>query len=99
MGQFKDLGIMPEVKSFVGDKIKIERILNREIVVHAFKIENSKFEKGNGKCLHLQIEFSGEKKVVFTGSAVLMNMIGKVPESEFPFSTTIVKTNDHFEFT
>lgn len=98
MKSFKDFGITPTLKNFVGDKIKIDRIVNREIIVHEFRLQDSKFEKGHGKCLHLQIEINGTKHVVFTGSSVLMDMIQKVPQSEFPFKATIEKFNDHFEF-
>lgn len=99
MKQFKDLGIKTELHSFTGDKIKIERILNRKIVVHEFKIENSKFAGGSTKCLHLQISIGDVKHVVFTGSTVLMDMIQKVDKADFPFETMIVKENERFEFT
>ncbi len=100
MKQFKDLGIAPVIQNFVGDKIKIERILNREITLIGYRIEQSKFtEKGNGKCLHLQIQLGEVKYVVFTGSTVLMETIQKVSKDDLPFKTTIVKQDDHFEFT
>lgn len=94
------MGITPTIKNFTGDKIKIDRVVNREITVHAFKMEPSKFtEKGNGKRLDLQISLSGTMHVVFSGSVVLMEMIEKVPKDDFPFITTIEKINDHYEFT
>ena len=101
MKQFKDLGIKPDIKSFTGDKIKIKKILNRQITVHDHRIENSKYAESNrnGKCLHLQIELGGTKHVVFTGSSVLMELIERVPKSDFPFTTTIVEENEHYEFT
>ena len=55
MNDFKSFGIKPQTKSFEGDKIKIDKVLNKLIVVEDYKIEPSKFEKGNGKCLFLQI--------------------------------------------
>ena len=60
MRTFKEFGIKPASKSFIGDKIKIDRIVNREIVVLDYKVEDSKYNKGNGKCLYLQIEFNGD---------------------------------------
>jgi hypothetical protein len=99
MKSFKDFNIQVEIKSFTGDKIKIDKIQNREIIVKEFKIENSKFEKGNGKCLYLQIQFKDELYVVFTGSAALMQQIEKVPADGFPFKTTIVKENERYQFT
>lgn len=100
MNQFKDLGIAVPEKKMSGDKIKIERILNRQVVVHDFEIKPSRYvEKGNGKCLYLQIEIDNVKRVVFTGSVVLQELILKIPTNKFPFTTTIVKQNERFEFT
>lgn len=97
---FADFGIKAQIKGFEGDKIKMERIINRQVIVDAFKIERSKFEeKGNGHCLHLQIIVDGEKRVLFSGSTFLMDMIKQVPENKFPFTTTIVKDNDSLKFT
>lgn len=100
MINFKDLGIKVSAKGFEGEKIKTERILNKQITVEAYKIVTSKFtEKGNGRCLHLQITIDGNKRVWFTGSANLMEVIEQVPKDKFPFQTTIVKENERFEFT
>jgi hypothetical protein len=81
----------------------IEHERNREIVVHHFKLEDSKVkafqEKGTGKCLHLQISFDNRKHVVFTGSTGLIEVIQKIPETGFPFTTTIVEENDRYLFT
>jgi hypothetical protein len=98
MNCFKEFGITLSSKGFEGDKIKIERILNKEIIVEDFKIENSKYEKGNGKCLYLQIVVDNSKRVVFSGSASLMEMIQKVAKTSFPFKTTIIKENERFQF-
>jgi hypothetical protein len=99
MNDFKDFGIVPESKAFEGDKIKIDRILNKEIVVYGFKIGKSKFEKGNGDLLTLQIHVDNSKRILFTGSSSLMEMVKKVPEGKFPFNTTIIKENERFIFT
>lgn len=95
---FKDFGIKPALKKFTGEKIKIDKILNREIIVNDWKIEDSKFVDKGDKCLYLQIDFGGEKRVLFSGSKVLMDMIKQVPIEKFPFSTTIVKQDEHLEF-
>lgn len=99
MKSFKDLNIQASQPLLQGDKIKIERILNRAITVLGYEIRVSKFDRGNGKCLYIQIELEGQKRVVFTGSGVLMDTIDKVPKESFPFTTTIVKDNDRFQFT
>jgi len=97
MKAFKDFGIVSEARAFVGDKIKIAKLLNTTIEVHAFKIENSKVN--SRLCLYLQIEHKGEKKVVFTGSTVLIDQIQKVPEDGFPFRTIIVQEDERYSFT
>lgn len=103
MIRFKDLNIEYTAKSFEGDKISMDRILNQEIIIVDFKIEDSKVksfqEKGSDKCLHLQIRYKGELRVIFTGGSALIEMIQKVPKSEFPFSTIIIKDNKRFLFT
>ena len=103
MNTFSQFNIKVESQSFEGDKIKMSRILNREIVVHHFKLEDSKVksfqEKGSGKCLHLQISFDNRKHVVFTSSTGLIEVIQKIPENGFPFRTTIIEENDRYLFT
>ncbi len=99
--RFKDMNVeVVETNSFIGDKIKISKVLNREIAVYGFNIKNSKFpDIGNGKCLYLQIELNGEKRILFTGSVVLQERIKKVNEVDFPFLATIVKDNERYDFT
>ncbi|NJE06874.1 hypothetical protein E3E36_12170, partial [Thermococcus sp. M36] len=79
--------------------IKIDRVLNKQITVEAYKIEQSKFEKGNGKRLDMQITVDGTKRLLFTGSINLMDMIQQVPSDKFPFTTTIVRENERLIFT
>lgn len=101
MKQFSELGITTQIKSFEGDKISPESVLNRSIKVLDYKIEDSKFaeKKGNGKCLHMQIEINNEKRVLFSGSGYLMDDISKVSREDFPFGTTIIRVNKRFQFT
>lgn len=99
MNQFKNFGIKVNTKGLEGDKIKIERVLNRDITVQAYKIVTSKFsDKGNGRCLHLQILMGEMQYVVFSGSGVLMELIEQVPKDKFPFTTRIVQENKRLEF-
>lgn len=96
MKTFKSFNIKTESESFVGDKKKVEWILDKEITVYAFKVVPSKY---SGQRLDMQIGLGEEKFVVFTGSKILIELIEKIPKSGFPFSTTICKINRHFEFT
>jgi RNA-directed DNA polymerase len=99
MKNFKDLKITKATNpGFTGDKIKMDRILNRQIVVHAYKIENSKFE-GKGQCLHLQVEVDKVKRVVFVSGVSLMNDLRQMTSDDFPFETTIIKEDGRYQFT
>ena len=103
MNRFSQFDIKAPVKGFEGSKIKISKILNREIAVHDFKLEESKVpafrDKGSGKCLHLQISFDNEMHVVFTSGTGLIETIQQVPKTQFPFTTIIVEENDRYKFT
>jgi len=94
---FSQLGI--KSKTLAGDKITLTEILDQQVIVCAYRIEDSKYGKRDAKCLHLQIEINNEKRVLFTGSTVLMDTLEKIPEASFPFSTTIVKEMDWYKFT
>ncbi len=98
---FKDFNIEPSnLKHFIGKKIEMYNVLNREITVFEHKIEKSKYPKSeDDKCLYLQIEIDNEKRVLFSGSKVLQDTIEKIAPTNFPFRTTIKKINEHFEFT
>ena len=100
MNKFSQFNITTSTKGFEGDKIKMSKVLNREIVVHDYKIEDSKIfpERGSGKCLHLQISINGEKHIIFTSSCGLINAITQIPADNFPFSTTIIQENERFSF-
>lgn len=98
MHSFKDFNIRPQINSFVGEKIQVQKLFNLEIIVHDFKIEPSKKVEGT-ELLTLQIEKSNEKRIVFTGSTVLIDQIKRVGKNQFPFTTTIKGDNDYYEFT
>ena len=99
MNSFKSLNIPPVSKCFRGDKIRMIRLLNREITVRDYKIVPSKFpDKGTGKCLQLQISVGETNHVLFTGSSGLLEQIEKVTKSGLPFSTTIIEDDQQYKF-
>jgi hypothetical protein len=98
MNNFKDFGIKTTISKFIGEKIPIKKVIGHEIQVLDFKIAPS-VKKPGTDLLTLQIEKSGDKRVIFTGSKVLMDQIKQVPKSEFPFNTVINGDQDYFEFT
>ncbi len=98
--KFSDLGIKITHTKFVGEKIRLAKVLNTEIMVHGYRIKPSKYpEKGSDNCLHLQISVGDKKYVAFSIAKVLMETLPKIPESSFPFSTKIINDNDSYEFT
>jgi len=98
--KFSDLGIKSTSTKFVGEKIRLAKILNTEITIHAYHIKPSKYpEKGSDNCLWLQISVDDKKYVAFSIAKLLMETIKKVPEDDFPFTTKIINDNDVYEFT
>ncbi|ANF51726.1 hypothetical protein A0O34_14975 [Chryseobacterium glaciei] len=98
MFNFKDLNIKPKENTFIGKKIEIDDILNIEVIIHGFEIKDST-KKAGTKYLTLQVEKEENKRVVFTGSKNLMDLISQVPEDKFPFKTTIKKNDKRLLFT
>ena len=98
--RFSDFGIKVVNKKFVGEKIRLGKVLNTEIMIHAYYIKPSKYpEKGSENCLWLQISVDGKKYISFSIAKILMETIQKVTEGSFPFITKIVNNNDSYEFT
>lgn len=85
--------------SFTGDKLKIEEIVGKEVIVKGCKIGKSKYSKnGDDKVLTLYYEISDVDHVTFTGSSVLIDQSEKYKD-EMPFTTKIEKVNKFYTFT
>ncbi len=95
MKKFSDFA--KQNKIIDGDKIKINDILSKEIEVLDFQITNSKY-KDKEKCLKLQFKINNEKRVLFTGSSVLINQCEEY-QDEMPFITTIKQVDKYYTFT
>lgn len=99
MKSFKDLNIKTHTDHLIGEKIKISKILNKDIIINGFKIGQSKYPKNkSGKCLSLQIEVDKEQRVIFTGSDVLISIMEQVKKEDLPIETKIVQEGEHYEF-
>jgi hypothetical protein len=96
MTNFADLNIKTVITNFVGNQIKIKKVLGKQIEILAFKIRKSIYyeEKGKPECLYLQIKYDDEKRVIFTSGVKLIADIKEVPEDKFPFNTTIIENED-----
>jgi len=82
-----------------GDKVKIEDVIDKEILVTGFKLMDSKYNKnGHPKCLTLQIELNKEEHIVFTGSNVLIDQVERYKD-EMPFLSTIKRIQKYYTFT
>ncbi len=92
MKRFSDFAT--EQHPFEGDKIRLDDVLNKEIVVKDFKIAKSKYE-GKGNYVTIQIEEENELKVVFTGSEVIATQCEKYKD-EMPFMATIKKIDRYY---
>jgi len=76
-----------------GKKKKLSEMLDKEILVLAFRVGKSKFRDKN--YVTIQFENGGDRYVVFTGSEVLMDQL-KRHEGNLPFYATIVKRYNYF---
>ena len=98
MNKFSDFNVSVDLP-MSGEKIKISKILNRKIIVNDYRLNDSKYSKNkSGQCLTLQIVFEGVKRVVFTGSDVLIRQITQVNRDCLPFECEIMQEGDHYEF-
>ena len=85
-----------EEKPLDGKKIKIEDILNLEILVVGHSIKCSRYNKNNsGRYLTIQLELEGQIMVVFTGSDVLISQFEKYGD-QIPFLAVIKKINKYY---
>lgn len=99
MTRFRDLNIKTHTDHLIGEKIKISKILNKDIVITGFKIEKSKYPKNkSGKCLCIQLDVDSEQRVVFTGSDVLIGIMEQVKKEDLPIETKIIQEGEHYEF-
>ncbi len=81
-----------------GDKIRIDDILNKELIITGYKIKESKYPKSGPKCLTLQVVLDDKKYVLFTGSVVLLEQMEKY-QDHLPFIATIQKIDRYYTLT
>jgi hypothetical protein len=85
--KFSELGTTMPSNIFVGDKISISKIINKDILVKSFSLSDSKFE--GKKCLTIQINVDNEDRIIFTSSKNLLNQLQQVNKDDFPFEAKI----------
>jgi hypothetical protein len=96
--RFSDFAKGPDILD--GEKVRIESILNQEIEIIGHRIADSKYSKNtSGKCLTLQFKRpNGDRRVVFTGSDVLISQMAQYAE-EIPFLATVKKIDRYYTLT
>ena len=84
-----------------GDKIKLDSILNYEILVVGYRIQASKYQGKNNSGKYLTVQFCSsseqERRIFFTGSDVLIEQMEKYGHY-VPFYTTIKKVDRYYTF-
>lgn len=96
MKDFAELGISAK-RRFTGNKIYIETILDKALIIEFFEVRPSK-KNDNTDCLYMQIKLDGVEHVVFSSSVFLMQTLRQLQPEDFPFSAKIAKINRHYEF-
>ena len=91
--------LQPEDLPFEGEKVRVDSLLNKEIIIVKYKIRPSKYKHKCRNCATVQFKESEEdsNKVFFTGSEVLIDMLEKYKE-ELPFMATIRKIDRYYTF-
>lgn len=96
---FKSLNVPLPSIGFEGTKIDIQDVIDRDIILHDFRIEDSKYPKvGKEKCLWLQIAIGEIKYVTFTPTLTLMRQITQIDKNQFPVTTKIIRAGKRLEF-
>lgn len=89
-------------KPIEGEKVRIEAILNKPVILTAFKVRPSRYKKDNcDRCATVQFYEEGSPSrlgVFFTGSNVIIGMLEKYGD-KMPFETTIKKIDKYYTLT
>ena len=96
-----------EKRNLTGDKVRIDDLLDRNIIICGYQISTSKYkDKGCGYCTKVQFYFADDetktKRVFFTGSGVLKDDLEAVEkvlkEKELPliFSAILKKEGKYY---
>ena len=86
-----EFGNLIERKVLDGDKVRIDDLLNKPIVVCGFQVSTSKYkDKGCGYCIKVQFyelsDTTETRKVFFSGSSVIKDQLEEI-------KTTLEKQN------
>lgn len=95
MKNFSDFHTEPVLD---GDKISINNVVDKDIIVLAFAERASRYAKSKDGCYTIiQIELDGNRHVIFTGSRVLRDQLNAY-KNELPFRAQITLNKSYFTF-
>lgn len=104
MRSFSELGLKTDM--IIGDRITIDSLFNKEIVIEKTIIAETKYPGRNSSGMRMQMQLyippSDKRYSCFTGSDSLINLIQLAEEKVddlYPFKTRIVKQGKMFLFT
>jgi len=92
MKRFSDFA---DNRQLEGDKISIDKVLNKEVIVKNYNIKESKYNIGDKFYMTLQIEIEEVNYVIFTSSVVLRNQMERYSK-ELPFVAKLIKINNYY---
>ncbi|SDB04147.1 hypothetical protein SAMN05660653_00194 [Desulfonatronum thiosulfatophilum] len=85
-----------EARPLDGEKIKIDDVVNLEVLVTGHSIKTSKYKKNvSGLFLTIQFEREEARYICFTGSDVLIEQFQKYGD-KIPFRATIKKIDRYY---
>lgn len=103
MRSFSEFGLKTDV--VIGDKITIDNLFDKEIVIEKTIITDTKYPGRNSSGMRMQMQLyippSDKRYSCFTGSDSLINLIQqaeKTVKDLYPFKTRIVKQGKMFLF-
>ena len=85
-----------EEEPFDGEKIRLDDLLNKEILVLNFKVKDSHKKQGT-QYATIHFKIGDEPHITFTGSGVILEQLNKYKD-KIPFYTTIKKINRYYTF-
>ena len=107
MAEIPEFDTLTTHKALDGDKVRIDDILNKPIVVTGFQVSTSKYrDRGSGVCVKVQFYEMEDKtqvrKVFFSGSSVLKDELEEAKQTldskDLPtmFKTTVKKVGNYY---
>ena len=86
-------------ENLIGEKVSINSILNRDIVIIKYREMKSKCSNG-GICLQVQFKYNesdNEYYIFFSGSNVIRKQLNNIDRKMFPFIGKIIKQNKYYK--